>query len=80
MHRQRLHQRTARQRLSQVPDPRREAKPLSESEIVDQARVSPDDIARARDWWRSHAPPDLKDVYDARLATRDEVIEPDASS
>lgn len=61
-----------------MADKRREPAPLTEAQIVEQAKITPDDIARARAWWKKHAPPDLRDAYDAIVSTRDELILPDA--
>jgi hypothetical protein len=39
--------------------------PLSEME--DPARITPADIERAKAAWEKHAPPEMKNLLDARL-------------
>lgn len=62
-----------------MAETRRIAKPLSEEQIVEQAKITPDDVDRARQWWRSHAPSDLKDLLDAEPKAKrgEEVVPPE---
>jgi hypothetical protein len=61
-----------------VSDKRRISRRLTEAQIVEQSKITPDDITRARAWWKSHAPPALAGLFDAEIKTEDEVILPDA--
>lgn len=48
-----------------MAEKRRTAKPLTDAEIEAQAQVKPDDIARAREWWKTHVTGPLKNLLDA---------------
>lgn len=61
-----------------MADVRRLTRRLTEEQIVEQSKVTPDDIARARNWWKMYAPSNLKALIDAGIKTDDEVILPDA--
>jgi hypothetical protein len=44
-----------------------QARPLSEEELDALANVTPEDIERARAWWREHAPDGFEDLLDAEI-------------
>jgi hypothetical protein len=48
-----------------VPDARRTAEKLSAKEIAEESKITTDDVQVAREWWRSHAPAQYKELLDA---------------
>lgn len=40
---------------------------LSDDEILQKSTITDEDVARARAWWKTHAPTQLRDVIDAKV-------------
>lgn len=57
-----------------MAEEKRAARVLTETEIKDEARVTPDDIERARQWWKKNVPGDVRDLLEAVPSTDDEVV------
>lgn len=53
------------QRSLEVPDLRRVMRRLSEDEILQKSSITDEDLARARAWWKTHAPTHLRALVDA---------------
>lgn len=50
-----------------MADKRRVARRLTEQEIVEKSTITDDDVARARAWWKTHVPTNLRDLIDANV-------------
>jgi hypothetical protein len=49
-----------------MPDLRRVTRRLSEDEILQKSTIVDEDVERARAWWKTHAPTNLRALIDAK--------------